>query len=131
MDKEDNTNKLIRMLLVDDSPGFIKSAAGFLAVESSLEIVGTARSGEEALQQVDRLHPDVVLMDIAMPGMGGLEATRRLKGRSDAPCIIVLTLHDTPEYRTRAATEGADGFIAKSDFGAQLLPLIHEVFGLQ
>lgn len=114
----------LRILLVDDSLPFLESATRFLSEEACLEIVGRASSGKEALEQVMRLHPDLVLMDLAMPGMNGLEATRQIKLQGDAPYIIVLTLSDSNEYRIAAEAVGADGFVSKSDFSTALLPLI-------
>jgi len=115
----------IRILLVDDNPEFLNSAAHFLSTDPQIEIVGHALSGEDALEQVAQTQPDLVLMDLLMSDMNGLEATRRIKERPDAPRVVVLTLYDQPEYRAEAETARADGFITKSEFGDQLLPLIH------
>ena len=128
MGSEKSSGERIRTLLVDDNPEFLKAAAGFLNAASGLEVVGTARSGEEALLRVDDLCPDLVLMDLAMPGMGGFEATCRLKKQKCSLRVVILTLHDTPEYRSRAYAEEADGFVPKTEFGAQLLPLVHDLF---
>jgi DNA-binding NarL/FixJ family response regulator len=65
---------------------------------------------------------------LAMPGINGLETTRRIKEETEAPRVIILTLHDNPEYRAASESVNADGFIAKSDFGAKLIPLIHQIF---
>jgi DNA-binding NarL/FixJ family response regulator len=73
---------------------------------------------------VTQLQPDLVLMDVAMPNMNGLEATRRIKTQADAPHVVILTLHDTPEYRAAAEAVGADNFVSKAEFNAQMLPLI-------
>ncbi len=113
-----------RILLVDDSEEFLEAAERFLASEPDLEIVGKARSGEEALALIETTQPDLVLMDVAMPGMNGLEATRRIKGQTKAPKVVMLTLYDNPEYRMVAAENGADGFVTKSEFTVHLRPLI-------
>ena len=118
----------IRVLLVDDNAEFLQSAARFLSVDPRIVIVGCARSGREALDQVALLHPDLVLMDMAMPGMNGLKATRRIKAQPDAPHVIILTLYDNAEYRTAAEAMGADGFVPKWEFGTKLLSLIHTLF---
>jgi DNA-binding NarL/FixJ family response regulator len=115
----------LRILLVDDNTQFLDSAARALATVSSIEIVGRALSGREALEQVTQLQPDVVLMDVAMPHMNGLEATRHLKAQPTAPHVVILTLYDAPEYRAAAAAVGADDFVSKADFAAQVLPLLH------
>ncbi len=118
----------LRVLLVDDSHDFLESAARFLSAYPCLEIVGWTLSGRDARELVARLQPDLVLMDLTMPGMNGLEATRQIKALPGAPCVVILTLQDNPEYRLAAESVRADGFIAKSDFGTQLLPLIHTLF---
>ncbi len=110
--------------LVDDSPSFLQSAARFLASDERIEIVGVALSAQEALGEVERLKPALVLMDLTMPGMNGLEATRLLKAAPNPPRVIILTLYDTEEYRQAAQQSHADGFIAKSDLGQKLLPLL-------
>jgi DNA-binding NarL/FixJ family response regulator len=120
----------IRVLFIDHNPKFLAAAGHFLATELWLEIVGTVHSGREGVEQVARLQPDLVLVDVAIPGLNGLEVTRQLKSRLDAPRIIILTLYDNPEYRAKAACLGADGLVAKSDFGTQLLPLICALFDL-
>jgi DNA-binding NarL/FixJ family response regulator len=112
---------------VDDSPEFLESATRFLSEDLQIEIVGHALSSRDAMAQVTTLHPDMVLMDLAMPEMNGLEATRRIKARHSAPYVVILTLFDNLEYRAAAKAVGADGFITKSEFGTQLLPLIHEL----
>ncbi|WP_341530810.1 response regulator transcription factor [Nostoc sp. UHCC 0302] len=118
----------LRILLVDDSFAFLESAARFLALDARLEIVGRVLSGEEALEQIPQLSPDLVLMDLAMPGMNGLEATRQIKAQSATPYVVVLTLNDGTEYQTAALAVGADGFVTKSEIGTALLPLIHSLF---
>jgi DNA-binding NarL/FixJ family response regulator len=114
--------------LVDDDKDFLDSAAHFLAGHPEIEVVGRASSGRCALEQVPLLKPDLVLMDWTMPEMNGLEATRQLKAQPDGPRVILLNLHDNSEYRAAAQAAEADGFVAKSDLGLQLLPLIHTLF---
>jgi CheY-like chemotaxis protein len=121
----------IRILLTDDSTVFLKSASSFLAGDPQLEVVGLAHSGQESLRLVVQLRPDLVLMDIKMPEMTGLEATRRIKEFPDAPRVIIVTLYDTPTYRAAAEEVRADGFIAKAEFTEQILPLIYGLFGRQ
>lgn len=113
--------------LVDDSPSFLQSAARFLAADERIEIIGVALSAEEALEQVATLKPDLVLMDLNMPGMNGLEATRLLKAGPSPPRVVILTLNDTEEYRQAALQAQADGFVAKSDLGQKLLPLLESL----
>ena len=115
----------IRTMLVDDNPEFLRAATNFLRADPQIEFVGQATSGREAIEQVSRLWPDVVIMDLVMPNMSGLKATEQIKAQPEPPYIIILTLYDDPEYRAEAQRVNADGFIPKSDFGTRLLPLIH------
>ena len=122
---------IIRALLVDDYADFLESASQFLSTVPEIKVVGRASSGEEALQAVDRLHPDLVLMDLAMPGMSGLEATRRIKEQTGAPRVVIITLYNNQGYRVAAQAAGADGFMTKSEFGEDLVMLIRDLFGVQ
>jgi CheY-like chemotaxis protein len=117
-----------RVLLVDDSPAFLDSASHFLNTDPRIEIVGRASSGRGALEKVPELKPDLVLMDLTMPEMNGLEATREIKSQPDGPRVIILTLHDIPEYRAAAEAVRADGFVTKTELDLQLLPMIHKLF---
>ncbi len=119
---------LIRVLLVDDSRAFLDVMERFPWGEAGLELVGCASSGEEALAAVKQAAPDLVLMDVAMPGMSGLAATVIIKSKSSAPRVIILTVNDAPEYREAAAGVGADGFVTKGQIGAMLLPAIWDLF---
>jgi DNA-binding NarL/FixJ family response regulator len=114
----------MRVLLVDDSQRFTAAATRFLSLFPDLEIVGQARTGREALDQVKRLRPDLVLMDVGMPEIDGLEATRQIKRQARPPRVVILTLHDSAEYRAQAQRAGADGFMSKQDFGASFLTLV-------
>ncbi len=117
----------IRILLVDDSVEFLESVTRFLSVDPHIVIAGCAFSGQEALERAEELAPDLVLMDLAMPGIDGLEATRRIKARDLAPYVIIVTLYDDPEYRVAAQEVGADGLVSKSELGTQLRPLIQHL----
>lgn len=118
----------IRTLLVDDSTAFLESVARLLAEDARIEIVGRAMSGHAALEQVAHLQPDLVLMDWRMPAMNGLETTRAIKTRADAPRVVVLTLNDGPTFREATELAGADGFVCKLELDGQLKPLIHSLF---
>lgn len=117
-------NGTIELLLVDDSREFLAATERFLRAEPLVTVVGCARSGDEGVELARRLRPHVVLMDLVMPGMSGLEATRRIKADADPPRVIVVTLHDSAGYRAAARSAGADGFVGKSDLATALLPLI-------
>ena len=119
----------IRVLLVDDNPKFIAAAVHFLATLPEVTVVGYALSAQEGLAQAANLQPNLILMDIAMPNMNGLEATRELKTWPRVPYVVILTMYDNLEYRAAAKLAGADGFVTKSEFGAQLPLLIQALFG--
>lgn len=119
----------LRVLLVDDSPAFLGAARRYLETQPWAEVVGHARDGAEAVTQSEALRPDLVLMDMVMPGMNGTEATRRICGLPRAPRVIVMSLHDNDEYRRGAVESGADAFLAKSDLVAGLKALLDRFFG--
>jgi len=118
----------IRTLLVDDSPEYLRALSRLLASDPEIEIVGQAASAHDALEKMDQSQVDLVLMDLAMPGTNGLEATRWIKARADAPRVLILTLYDSSEYRTAAQEVCADGFVSKLDSDAKLVSLIHRLF---
>jgi CheY-like chemotaxis protein/chemotaxis signal transduction protein len=110
----------MRVLLVDDNPEFLKAAERILSRIPHLEVVGRASSGEEALDQTRALRPELVLMDWSLPGMDGLEATRRISAQPNPPKVLLLGLQDYPEYRPAAKKAGAEGFFSKSEFGQEV-----------
>ena len=116
-----------RVLLVDDSPEFVKMATNFLATDPGIELVRIAFTGQDALALAAELKPALILMDLIMPRMNGLDATRQVKSLPNAPIVIILTGHDTPEYRSAAATAGADGFVHKPALFEELLPLMRRL----
>ena len=120
--------KNIRVLLVDDNKDFIKSAEKFLSTINYIEVVGIAFSGKDALQSISKLSHDLVLMDLVMPEMDGLEATKLIKALPKAPLVIIMTVHNNPELLFFAISIGADGFITKSEIGTKLVPLIESLF---
>ena len=113
-------SSIVRALLADDSREFLAAFGQVLAGYDSLVVVGWAVSGRDALEQAGRLRPDLVFMDITMPEMDGLEATRQLKRQPDPPFVAVVTLHDLPEYRAAALAAGADAFVTMQHLGRQL-----------
>jgi|GEM_PF-1323166 len=120
---------LCRVLLGDDNLAFVDSARRHLAIDPSVVIVGDAQSRHAVLQQIALLQPHVLVLSVSLPGARGLELVRRIKTSAGAPAVVVLALDDLPDYRAEAMAVGADGFLAKSNFGAQALPLIHALFG--
>lgn len=106
-------DSMIRVLLVDDDPLVRSALSLMLGGQRDIEVVGEAGNGEAGLALVTELDPDVVLMDIRMPVMDGLEATHVLHQGSAPPAVVVLTTFDADEHVLRAIAAGADGFLLK------------------
>ncbi|HLF20816.1 MAG TPA: response regulator transcription factor [Bacteroidota bacterium] len=119
----------IKVLLVDDSKEFLLTMVKFFFDNPEFPIVGWAESGASAIGKVQELHPDLVFMDIFMPGMNGLEATRQIKRLSNPPRVIMLTVFEAAEYRRASADAGADGFISKTDLTKEAPLAIQRLFG--
>ncbi len=114
----------LRILIVDDH-GIVRAGRrSRLEAQPDLEVIGEAARGEEALEKAMLLHPDLVLMDIAMPGMNGIEATRRIKSELPDVRVLVLTIHDDEEFFFPVLRAGASGYILKSSTREQLVRAI-------
>ena len=105
---------MIRVLLVDDQNLIRRALTLLLAGEDSLEVVGEAEHGADAIEQVEELNPDVVLMDILMPGMDGVQATKVIRQRFQETQVLVLSIDDDYEYVAQALKYGAAGYILKN-----------------
>jgi DNA-binding NarL/FixJ family response regulator len=103
----------IRVLLVDDHAVLRDGLSNIISLEDDMEVVGEAKSGIEALQLVEEVHPNVILMDINMPGMNGVEAIRRIHAQYPRIAIIVLTMYDRDEYLYESIRAGATGYLLK------------------
>jgi len=103
----------IKLLLVDDHAGFLSAVMRHLRKCSWINVVGTAGNGLEAITASERLRPDVIVMDLAMPEMGGLQATRLIRAQDDAPMIVIASHFDDAEHREHALRAGADHFVSK------------------
>lgn len=104
----------LRVLIVDDHEGFRNQLANFLERQKGIQVVATAKDGIEAISLTETLSPDVVCMDIAMPGMDGLSASRYIKSHWPKTKIVIVTVHEEGEYKSAAEAIGADGFVRKS-----------------
>jgi len=118
----------IRVLVVDDHTIVREGICALLALAGDIEVVGEAANGSEALKMVKELRPNVVLMDIAMPVMGGLEATRRIRREFPRTRVLVLTQYDDKEYVFPIIEAGASGFISKVAASSELAPGIRSVY---
>ena len=116
----------IRVLLVDDNGAMLADLQDELGHE--FEIVGTAQDGEEAILAVTRLDPDVLVLDITMPGLNGLQVATLLRESHRRTRILFLTIHEEPEYVSAAFTAGAYGYVSKRRLASDLAHAIREVF---
>lgn len=120
--------KRIKILVADDHPVVRKGLQSCLAKQDRLRIVGEASDGDEALKKTRELSPDVVLMDISMPGMNGLAVTEVLRKESPAVKVLVLSVHNNRDYIFRIIQAGAHGFISKEAPPDELLRAIESVY---
>ncbi|MBC2905213.1 response regulator transcription factor [Streptomyces cupreus] len=117
----------IRLLLVDDDPLVRAGLSLMMGGAEDIEIVGEASDGAEVGELVERTRPDVVLMDIRMPSVDGLTATERLRGRPDAPQVVLLTTFHADEHVLRALRAGAAGFVLKDTPPAEIVDAVRRV----
>lgn len=116
-----------RILIVDDHAMIRRGIQSILRTLPGWEVMGEASNGEDAVRMTNDLKPDVVLMDISMPGMSGLEATRAIRKISPQTKVLLLTLHDSPEWVETALNAGARGYLLKSDAEGELLRALEDL----
>lgn len=117
----------ITVLIADDHPLLREGLVRILAMEPGIEVVGEAGNGPEAVEKVAELEPDVVLMDISMPGGGGLEATRAISEQHPDVGIIILTIHDDEQYLYELVRAGAKGYLVKDSEPQKVVDAIRHV----
>jgi two-component system, NarL family, nitrate/nitrite response regulator NarL len=117
----------VRVLIVDDEPPFVEMVVALLEDEKRIAVVGKARNGKEAVDLTDRLTPDVVLMDISMPILDGIEATRRIRAGDPKACVLMLTGSNNPAEIDRSRQAGAAGYMTKDRVGSQLVDTILDI----
>ena len=117
----------IRVLVVDDSNLIREALGNFVAELPDMLVVGRARDGQEALDLSPALHPDVVVMDLRMPRLDGLGATRVLKGEVEPPAVIICTTEDDDLTHRAALDAGADAFLLKRDLGSRIEDVIRSL----
>lgn len=117
----------IRLLLVDDHPIVLDGLKSHLSAHADLEVAGEATDGNQALRKARQLSPDIILLDISMPRLNGLEFMETLRRESPSARVIVLTMHDSPEYITQTVRLGARGYLLKDTSPAELIRAIKAV----
>ena len=123
--------KKVRIMIVDDSARFTSAAAEYLSALDGVDVLACASSGEAATQRAEVERPDLVLTDLMMPGMNGLEVTRIMKRMRPAPKVVVVSMMDALSYAEEARLAGADEFLSKARLSVELVPLIERLFGAE
>jgi len=118
----------LKLLLVDDHAGFLSAVMRHLCRRPWLKVVGTAGNGLEAITASEQLRPDVIVMDLAMPEMGGLQATRLIRAQDDAPRIVIASHFDDAEHREHALRAGADYFVSKLTYLQDVINILETFY---
>jgi DNA-binding NarL/FixJ family response regulator len=119
----------VRVLTVDDQPLFRDAARAVITATPGFEAIAEVASGEDALALLDRLRPDIVLLDISLPGMDGLETSRRLTLQRPAPLVVLISADDDPVLRDSAREYGAAGFVSKQELRPGILRALWDRHG--
>src|SRR5260221_12683892 len=117
----------IQVFLADDHVVVLDGLRLLLEKQSDMKVIGTASNGREAVHQITQLIPDVVVMDIAMPELNGVEATRQILSSAPSTHIVILSMHSTPEHIFQALRAGALGYVLKQSAGTELVEAIRAV----
>jgi DNA-binding NarL/FixJ family response regulator len=114
--------RVVRVLLVDDNAAMLARARAVLS--PGCEVVGAVTNGTSALQAADALHPDVIVLDISMPGLSGLDVAFRLRKAGSTAAVVFLTVHDEAEFVVAAKDAGGLGYVVKSRLGVDLMQAV-------
>ena len=117
----------VRILLADDNRTFLTAVRHFLHMLPEVTVVAEAHDGREALALALETNPDLILLDIVMPDMSGLDVAQCLRQTQNPPRIVFLSMHDSESYRSAARNLGAYGYVGKGDFVVDLVPLIERL----
>jgi DNA-binding NarL/FixJ family response regulator len=121
------TNPVMRILIIDDNEAVRRGVKDLLSSETSWEVCGEARDGMEGIEKARELQPDVILLDISMPGMSGWEVARRLRQDSRHRAILIMSQNDASQLLPSAVAAGADGCVDKSRLSTELLAVIKNI----
>lgn len=124
---EGSKQSMIKVLIVDDHPLYREGLLRALSFEEDIEVVGISEDGNSAIHATDQLTPDVVLLDVNLPGMNGLQVARRLKSSDNGPVVVILTAHHDDEQTLHAMRSGAAAYCAKDVDADTLVRVIREV----
>lgn len=119
--------KPLRILIADDQPYMRRAVKALLESQNGWVVCGEAADGLEAIKKVEELQPDVIVMDMIMPNLNGLEATRRIHREFPGSHVLILTLHDVPELIKLVRTAGAQGLVLKSDSNRFLISAVEHL----
>ena len=119
--------KVVRILLVDDSPPFRSFVRGVFDNRGSFQVIGEASDGLEAVRLVTQLKPDLILLDIGLPKLNGIEAAKQIRQVIPGAKILFLTLNDDPDVAQAALSDGANGYVLKIDAASELWPAVEAV----
>jgi DNA-binding NarL/FixJ family response regulator len=119
--------KPLRILIADDQPYMRRAVKALLESQNGWVVCGEAADGLEAIKRVEELQPDVIVMDMIMPNLNGLEATRRIHREFPGSHVLILTLHDVPELIKLVRTAGAQGLVLKSDSNRFLISAVEHL----
>lgn len=117
----------LQILLVDDNLTFLTSVKKSLKLMPNTNVLAEAHDGVQALALAQRLQPDLVLLDIVMPGLSGLEVVKAMKAWPQVPRVLFLSMHDNESYRLEAQSLGTLGLVSKANFVTELLPIIADL----
>lgn len=118
---------MISVLLVDNDPLVREGWRALLERADDIRVISEGRDGQEAIELASKLDPDVILMDIRMPRMNGLQATGRIVSSIRGPRVLIVTMYDEKPFLQQALSQGASGFIAKADSFGELVAAVHAV----
>ena len=119
---------MIRILIVDDNQLMRRGLRSLLTRDEGIEVVGEARNSQEALTLAEKLSPEIVLLDINMPGQDGLETVEQLRALASKPRVLIVSMHADGRLVHEALRRGARGYVIKQDCFTELVPAIREVF---